>query len=108
MVPDKITHVDPTGQPQPPDRGPNTVSDDPAFRRMLERLEELAKQSNSDNVSKTNPAKDVSKADASQRDSSQMDNTEEFMDAMKKADDDFVAAMDLRRKLEEAYRRNQP
>ncbi len=51
MVPDKITHVDPTGQPQPPDRGPNTVSDDPAFRRMLERLEELAKQSDSDNVS---------------------------------------------------------
>jgi flagellar hook-basal body complex protein FliE len=37
-----------------------------------------------------------------------MDDTEEFMDAMKKADDDFVTVMDLRRKLEEAYRRSQP
>lgn len=98
MVPDKITHVDPTGQPQPPDRGPNTVSNDPAFRRMLERLEELTKQSNADEVAKASPANDVSEVDA----------PEEFMDAMKKADDDFVAAMDLRRKLEDAYRKNQP
>jgi flagellar hook-basal body complex protein FliE len=94
MVPDKITNVDPTGQPQPPDRSPNAVSNDPAFRRMLERLEELARQG------KSTPAADVSEADTG--------NTEEFMDAMKKADDDFVAAMDLRRKLEEAYRRSQP
>ena len=108
MVPDKITHVDPTGQPQPPDRGPNTVSNDPAFRRMLERLEELAKQSNTDDVAKASPAKNVSEADAPRKDSSQLDEAEEFMDAMKRADDDFVAAMDLRRKLEEAYRRNQP
>lgn len=108
MVPDKITNVDPTGQPQPPDRGPNTVSNDPAFRRMLERLEELARQGKADDVPTANPTKDVSEADAIQRDSSQIDDTLEFMDAMKKADDDFVTAMDLRRKLEEAYRRNQP
>jgi len=108
MVPDKITHIDPTGQPQPPDRGPNTVSNDPAFRRMLERLEELAKPSNADDVAKAGPAKNISEADAPQRNSSQVDEAEEFIDAMKRADDDFVAAMDLRRKLEEAYRRNQP
>ncbi|MHC4512490.1 MAG: hypothetical protein ACYTGW_06450 [Planctomycetota bacterium] len=108
MVPDKITHVDPTGQPQPPDRGPQKASDNTGFRRMLERLEELAKQSGTDSASKASPSKDVSEADAPETDSSQMDDTEEFMDAMKKADDDFVTVMDLRRKLEEAYRRSQP
>ena len=99
MVPDKITNVDPTGQPQPADRGPSGVSNDPAFRRMLERLEELARQGAS------SPAADTPKTDNADADT---DATEEFMDAMRKADDDFVAAMDLRRKLEDAYRRNQP
>lgn len=89
MVPDKITNLDPAGQPQRPEGGPNPVSNDPAFRRMLERLEELQ-------------AKSDAGEDATE------DETLAFMDALKKADDDFVAAMDLRRKLEEAYRRNQP
>ncbi len=97
MVPDRINHVDPTGQPTPPDRGTEKASSDPAFRRMLERLEELAKRSNAQ------ASKEVSKPDTAK-----VDDTEEFIDALKKADDDFVAAMDLRRKLEEAYRRSQP
>ena len=97
MVPDKITNVDPTGQPQPPERGPNTVSNDPAFRRMLERLEELQRKSNVDTTPTAGSAEDIPE-----------DETLAFLDAMKKADDDFVTAMDLRRKLEEAYRRNQP
>ena len=102
MVPDRINHVDPTGQPTPPDRGTEKASSDPAFRRMLERLEELAKRSD------TQASKEVSKPDASKPDTAKVDDTEEFIDALKKADDDFVAAMDLRRKLEEAYRRSQP
>ena len=102
MVPDRINHLDPTGQPTPPDRGTEKVSSDPAFRRMLERLEELAKRSD------TQASKEVSKPDASKPDTAKVDDTEEFIDALKKADDDFVAAMDLRRKLEEAYRRSQP
>ena len=102
MVPDRINHVDPTGQPTPPDRGTEKASSDPAFRRMLERLEELAKRSD------TQASKEVPKPDASKPDTAKVDDTEEFIDALKKADDNFVAAMDLRRKLEEAYRRSQP
>lgn len=88
MVADNITHLGPTGQPQRPEHGSGMVSKDPAFRRMLERLEELAGQSGA--------PKDW-----------QTSSTDQFMDALKKADEDFITAMDLRRKLEEAYRRSQ-
>ena len=95
MVPDKITHVGPTGQPHPAKDGAEKTSNDPQFRRMLERLEEIARQN------------EVVKKEASKK-TDKAAGTDEFMHALKKADDDFVAAMDLRRKLEEAYRRSQP
>jgi len=91
MVPNKIPNVDPAGQPQQTGQGPEKAGDSAEFRRMLERLEAIAK-----------------KTDGSHADVDKVQGTEAFMDAMKKADEDFITAMDLRRKLEEAYRRNQP
>ena len=44
MVPDKIPNVDPAGQPQQPRQGPEKAGDSAEFRRMLERLEAIAKQ----------------------------------------------------------------
>ena len=88
MVPDKIPNVDPAGQPR---QGPEKAGDSAEFRRMLERLEAIAKQTS-----------------GSRADVDKVQGTEAFMKAMKKADEDFITAMDLRRKLEEAYRRNQP
>jgi hypothetical protein len=113
MVPDKINHVDPAGKPTPPDRRAEKASSDPAFRRMLERLEDLVKQGGTDAVKPGAPKLDPSKVnaekpDASKSDTTEIDDSEKFMDAMRKADDNFVTAMDLRRKLEEAYRRSQP
>ena len=108
MVPDKINHVDPAGKPTPPDRRAEKASSDPAFRRMLERLEDLVKQGGTDAV-KLDPSKvNAEKPDASKSDTTEIDDSEKFMDAMRQADDNFVTAMDLRRKLEEAYRRSQP
>ena len=113
MVPDKINHLGPTGKPTPPDRKAEQASDDPAFRRMLERLEDLARQSGAEapklGSSKIDASKPgASKPGAPKPDSTETDDTDQFMDALKKADDNFVTAMDLRRKLEEAYRRSQP
>ncbi len=56
------------------------------FRRLLEKLESVARQP------KTEEVEDI----------------EKLREAMKKADDDFSAVMDLRKQLEEAYRKSQP
>lgn len=56
------------------------------FRRLLEKLEAVAKHS---------------KVEAS------VEDVDKLRDAMKKADDDFSVVMDLRQKLEDAYRKSQ-
>ncbi|MCA8944055.1 MAG: hypothetical protein KDB80_15935 [Planctomycetes bacterium] len=56
------------------------------FRRLLEKLEAVAKQS---------------KVEES------VEDVDKLRDAMKQADDDFSVVMDLRKKLEDAYRRSQ-
>ncbi len=86
MTSDPIRGVHPvggSGAPQP--AGAPPVADGLEFRRLLERLEELAQR---ENAPATPPAADV----------------ETFRDAVRAADDDFAAAMDLRRRLEEAFR----
>lgn len=59
----------------------------PRFQELLERLQRLAK---------SQPAPD------------RIDSPEQLAGALRTADDGFVAAMDLRKKLEEAFRRHLP
>ncbi len=88
MTTDDIQPIQPTG-PATGNGGnrPVEATDSAEFRRILERLEQISK-----NELETKPP----------------DDTKEFRDAMKKADDDFVSVMDLRRQLEHAYRKHQP
>ncbi len=81
-------NIFPIKGPSEPDKGSAkpTQTDSAEFRRLLERLESLSKN----------------------REEKVVKDTEGLRDAMRKAEDDFVAAMDLRRKLEEAFRRSQP
>ncbi len=60
----------------------STAADPAAFRRILERLEQLAQ---------AQPAPEVK-------------DTEGLADALRKAEDGFTSAMDLRRQLEAAFR----
>ncbi|HEB53141.1 MAG TPA: hypothetical protein ENI87_07805 [bacterium] len=59
----------------------------PRFEELLERLVEIARQQ---------PAAE------------EVDSPERLQEALRTADDGFVAAMDLRRRLEDAFRRHQP
>lgn len=59
----------------------------PRFQELLERLQRLAK---------------------SQPEPAGIDSPEQLQAALRTADDGFVAAMDLRHKLEEAFRRHLP
>jgi hypothetical protein len=60
----------------------SNAADPAAFQRILERLEQLAQ---------AQPAPEVK-------------DTEGLADAMRKAEDGFTSAMDLRRQLEAAFR----
>ena len=65
-----------------------TEANDPAtFRRLLESLEKMA---------------------AEHRDSPPIDDTDGVDDAVRKADEGYTLAMDLRRKLEDAFRQRMP
>ena len=80
--------IQPTGPTDHrPDVGKHSATDKADFRRILERLESIAK---------TTPATDTA------------GETTEFLDAMKNADDEFMSVMDLRKQLEDAYRKKQP
>jgi hypothetical protein len=62
------------------------ANDTPEFRRILEKLEQLAK------APPETPPQDA----------------EQLQDALRKAEDGFSSAMDLRRRLEEAFRARLP
>ena len=88
MTTDEIQNIQPTGPATGNgDNRPAAATDGAEFRRILERLEQISKR---------------------ELESKPPDDTKEFLDAMKKADDDFVSVMDLRRQLENAYRKHQP
>lgn len=80
-------HIIPIGSTGDPDRTSTGLSraDSPEFRRLLEKLEKLSTKSEGAVVK----------------------DAKGLQDALRKAEDDFVSAMDLRRKLEEAFRRSQ-
>ncbi len=80
-------HIFPIGGTGEPDRTPTGPSktDSAEFRRLLERLEKLSTRSEETVVK----------------------DAKGLEEALQKAEDDFVSAMDLRRKLEEAFRRSQ-
>jgi hypothetical protein len=84
MSTDHIFPIGGTGGPERTSTGPSST-DSAEFRRLLERLEKLSTKS-----------EEVVVKDA-----------KGLEDALRKAEDDFVSAMDLRRKLEEAFRRSQ-
>ena len=75
------------GGPSEPGKHPTepTRTDSAEFRRLLEQLEELSKSSQEKVV----------------------EDADDLRDALRKAEDDYISAMDLRRKLEEAFRRSQ-
>lgn len=64
---------------------PSKTEGTPQFQELLERLQKLASQ---------------------QQSPEEVDSPEELQDALRTADDGFVAAMDLRRQLEEAFKRH--
>lgn len=71
----------------PADRGPAAVADGAGFQALLERLQRLA--------APATPPAEVTTAD-------------DLRDAVAAADTSFTTAMDLRRQLEEAFRRHVP
>lgn len=85
---DERFRIDGVQGTNPAQSGEQAKPGDPTeFRRLLERLEDVARKSNEPD---------------------QVEDVEKLRDAMKKADDDFSVVMDLRKQLEEAYRRSQP
>ena len=84
MSTDQIIPIGGTGEPDGTAKG-SAKTDSAEFRRLLERLEKLSTKSEETVVK----------------------DTKGLADALRKAEDDFVSAMDLRRKLEEAFRRSQ-
>lgn len=91
MTADEIQNIHPIQSTGPATENvgnhPVEATDSAEFRRILERLEQISKK---------------------KLEAKPPDDTKEFRDAMKKADDDFVSVMDLRRQLEHAYRKHQP
>lgn len=84
------TRIDPTlaqtrpvGATQTP--AANGPSASPRFQELLERLQKLA---------------------AEQRRPDDVETPEQLEDALRTADDGFVAAMDLRRQLEDAFKKH--
>lgn len=77
-----INPIQPTG----PAERQDPKADPAEFRRILEQLEAVSKQ--------VAPEK-------------KPEGPAEFVEAMKKADDEFLTVMDLRRQLEDAYRSRQ-
>ena len=78
--------------------GPHKVdatADSTEFRRLLERLENLSRPTGNAGSQNVGPQK------------TGIEDADELKDALRRAEDDFVAAMDLRRQLEEAFRRSQ-
>lgn len=67
--------------PQPP----SATESSPKFQELLERLQKIT---------------------AEQPEVEEIDSPEELQSALRTADDGFVAAMDLRRQLEEAFKRH--
>lgn len=67
--------------PQPP----SPTESSPRFQELLERLQKITQEQ--------------PKAEA-------IESPEQLRDALRTADDGFVAAMDLRRQLEEAFKRH--
>ncbi|MCC6672545.1 MAG: hypothetical protein IT458_15885 [Planctomycetes bacterium] len=80
-------NIGPTPGPAPAGAaGPSgAAGESTEFRRMLERLEELARQ----------PAAPV-------------EDAEQLGQAVRQAEQDFLSVMDLRRRLEDVYRRSVP
>jgi len=81
-----IPKIDPTLNstsvaPQPPSK----TESSPRFQDLLERLQKIASE---------------------QPEAEEIDGPEQLRDALRTADDGFVAAMDLRRQLEEAFKRH--
>jgi hypothetical protein len=72
----------PAGEP----RTAPASGDNAEFRRLLERLENVARKPSTDDV----------------------EDIDKLRDAVRRADDDFAAVMDLRNQLEKAYRDSRP
>lgn len=64
---------------------PSATEQSPRFQELLERLQKITAQ---------------------QPEVEEIESPEELQDALRTADDGFVAAMDLRRQLEEAFKRH--
>lgn len=80
---------------QGPPQQTDPTADSTEFRRLLEQLENLSRSAD----------KATPKIEGD--DEVPVDEADDLKDALRRADDDFVAAMDLRRRLEEAFRRSQ-
>jgi hypothetical protein len=76
-----------TRAPAPPERTAGTIDGGTTFRALLERLQRFA---------------------ADKPDACAVDSPDELREAMRTADASFTTAMDLRRQLEDAFRRHQP
>ena len=79
------------GPDQPTSAGrADPTADSTEFRRLLEQLENLSRS-----------------AEATGAEQTGVEDADDLKNALQRAEDDFVSAMDLRRQLEEAFRRSQ-
>lgn len=85
----EIPRIDPTigstAAVAPTSATPSATESSPKFQELLERLQKIA---------------------ADQPKAEEVDTPETLQDALRTADDGFVAAMDLRRQLEEAFKKH--
>ena len=86
-----VTRIDPALGADPSAPAQPTPATDaggsPRFQELLERLQRIADE---------------------QRAAEDVDSPEQLRDALRTADDGFVAAMDLRRQLEAAFKKHMP
>ncbi len=83
---DNVFKVGGAGAPQGPEPKANKTSDSTEFRRLLEKLEQLS----------------------APKEPTPVEDADDLKDALRRAEDDFQSVMDLRRALEDAYRKQSP
>ncbi|MFT4840592.1 MAG: hypothetical protein ACI8UD_000594 [Planctomycetota bacterium] len=81
----EIPRIDPIQTSNAVVHAPSQTESSPRFQELLERLQKITAQQ---------PAAE------------EVESPEELQEALRTADDGFVAAMDLRRQLEEAFKRH--
>lgn len=96
LRPHEVQPLDRAGNASAGAPGGTTGPQGVAFQRLLERLSSLKQGEGSGESGEVDP------------ETAESESARKLRDALAQADKDYSAAMDLRRQLEDAFRRHQP